>query len=45
MATKKIGRDAETGLFKSVKDAEKDKKGSVVETIKKPASKPAPKKK
>ena len=42
MATKKIGRDAETGLFKSVKDAEKDKKGSVVETIRVPPKPPAP---
>jgi hypothetical protein len=45
MVTKKIGRDAETGLFKSVKAAEKDKKGSVVETIKVPAKKAPPKKK
>lgn len=44
MATKKIGRDAETGLFKSVMDAQKDKKGSVVETIKTKAKTP-PKKK
>jgi hypothetical protein len=41
MATRKIGRDAETGLFKSVKAAERDKKGSVVETIKIPPRKPA----
>jgi hypothetical protein len=33
MVTRKIGRDAETGLFKPVKEAQKDKKGSVVETI------------
>jgi len=33
--TQKIGRDAETGKFKPVKEAQKDKKGSVVETIKK----------
>lgn len=32
----KIGRDAESGKFKSVEDARKDKAGSVVETIKKP---------
>ncbi|APW37133.1 hypothetical protein RD110_07935 [Rhodoferax koreense] len=44
MATRKIGRDAETGLFKPVKEAEKDKKGSVVETIKIPAKKPPAKK-
>lgn len=31
--TRKIGRDAETGHFKSVEAAEKDRKGSVVETI------------
>ena len=36
MATKKIGRDAETGQFKPVKEAQKDKKGSVVETIRTP---------
>lgn len=34
MATRKIGRDAGTGKFKTVKSAQKDKKGSVVETIK-----------
>jgi hypothetical protein len=44
MATKKIGRDAGTGLFKSVKAAQKDKKGSVVETIKIPAKRSPPKK-
>jgi hypothetical protein len=43
MATRKIGRDAGTGLFKSIKDAQKDKKGSIVETIKVPA-KPKPRK-
>lgn len=37
MATRKIGRDAETGKFKPVKEAQKDKPGSVVETIKIPA--------
>ena len=43
MATRKIGRDAGTGQFKPVKEALKDKKGSIVETIKtqrKPISKP-----
>jgi len=39
MGTKKIGRDAGTGKFKPVKDAQKDKKGSVVETIKTPPKK------
>lgn len=39
MATRKIGRDAGTGLFKPVKEAQKDKKGSVVETIKVPPKK------
>lgn len=39
MPTKKIGRDAETGKFKPVKEAQKDKKGSVVETIITPAKK------
>ena len=39
MATKKIGRDAGTGQFKPVKEAQKDKKGSVVETIKTPSFK------
>ena len=34
--TRKIGRDAESGKFKPVKDAQKDKKGSIVETIKIP---------
>lgn len=36
MAGKKpvrIGRDAETGRFKPVEEARKDKKGSIVETI------------
>lgn len=42
MSTKKIGRDAETGKFKPVKDAQKDKKGSVVETIKVPPKKSPP---
>jgi len=44
MATKKIGRDAETGQFKPVKEAQKDKKGSVVETIKIPPKSPPQKK-
>lgn len=39
MPTRKIGRDAETGKFKPVKDAQKDKKGSIVETIKTPPKK------
>jgi hypothetical protein len=43
MATRKIGRDAETGQFKPVKEAQKDKKGSVVETMKIPAKTAAPK--
>jgi hypothetical protein len=33
----KIGRDAETGKFKPVADARRDKDGSIVETIKRPA--------
>ena len=37
--TQKIGREAESGRFKPVKEAEKDKKGSVVETIKKAGKK------
>lgn len=44
MATRKIGRDAGTGHFKPVKEAQKDKQGSIVETIKVPAS-PKPGKK
>ena len=43
MATRKIGRDAGTGQFKPVKEAQKDKQGSIVETIKTP-TKPTPKK-
>lgn len=39
VATRKVGRDAGTGKFKPVKDAQKDKKGSVVETIKTPKKK------
>jgi hypothetical protein len=45
MATRKIGRDAGTGHFKPVKDAKKDKQGSVVETIKVPAPRKPSKKK
>ena len=45
MPKKKIGRDAETGKFKPVKDAQKDKKGSIVETIKTPPKKATPPKK
>ena len=44
MTTKKIGRDAGTGQIKPVKEAQKDKKGSVVETIKTPTKSPPPKK-
>ena len=44
MATRKIGCDAETGHFKPLKEAEKDKNGSVVETIKIPVKPPAKKK-
>jgi len=44
MTTKKIGRDAGSGQFKPVKEAQKDKKGSVVETIKTPPKSPPPKK-
>jgi hypothetical protein len=43
MATRKIGRDAGTGQFKPVKDAQRDKQGSVVETIR--PRPPAPPKK
>ena len=41
MATRKIGRDAGTGRFKPVSADQRDKKGSVVETIK-TVSKPKP---
>jgi hypothetical protein len=34
----KIGRDAETGQFKPVDEARRDRAGSVVETIKRPAN-------
>lgn len=33
MGTRKIGRDAETGRFKPVEDARRDRGGSIVETI------------
>ena len=36
MARRKIGRDAETGKFIPVKDAERRKKTAVVETLPKP---------
>jgi hypothetical protein len=47
MAERKIGRDAGTGKFETVKKAQKDKDGAVVETIRTPSkpSSPAPKKK
>jgi len=45
MATFKIGRDAGTGKFKPVDAARRDKKGSVVETIKIPTPKPTKPKK
>jgi hypothetical protein len=35
--TFQVGRDAETGLFKPVEDARRDKAGSVVEKITRPA--------
>ena len=41
-ATRKIGRDAGTGRFKSVEDAKRDKKGSIVETIPAKPKKKAP---
>jgi hypothetical protein len=37
--TQKIGRRADTGRFIPVKEAQKDKKHAVVETIKKPTKK------
>lgn len=40
MSTRKIGRDAGSGQFKPVKEAQRDKQGSIVETIKNPAPKP-----
>ena len=39
MTTKKIGRDAGSGKFIPVKQAQKDKKGAVVETLKPPPKK------
>lgn len=48
MATKvttvKVGRNAGTGQFIPVREAQNDKRGSVVETIKRPAP-PTPRKK
>ena len=44
MATRKIGRDAGTGKFVPVKQAQRDKQGAVVETIRVPPP-PPPKKK
>jgi hypothetical protein len=43
VATRKVGRDAATGQFKPVKEAQKDKQGSVVETVKVPAKPPTKK--
>lgn len=37
--TVRIGRDAETGQFKPVEDARRDREGSIVETIKRPVKK------
>jgi len=34
--THKVGRDAGTGKFKPVKEAQRDKKGSVVENVPNP---------
>jgi hypothetical protein len=39
--TFKIGRDAETGRFKPVEEARRDRDGSVVETMRRPTP-PAP---
>jgi hypothetical protein len=39
MATRKIGRDATTGRIIPVKEAQKNKKGAVVETVKIPTRK------
>jgi hypothetical protein len=45
-STRKIGRDAKTGEFIPIKEAQKRPSTSVVETIKKPAATPPkPKKK
>jgi len=41
-ATSKIGRDAGTGLFTTVKKAQQQPKTHVVETIKHTAPRPAP---
>lgn len=41
--TRQVGRDAGTGQFKPVKDAQRDKQGSVVEKI--PNRAPTPQKK
>lgn len=46
--TRKTGRDAGTGRFLSVKEAQKKKTTAVVETVKNPSptkEKPSPKKK
>ncbi len=45
MVTRKIGRDAGNGQFIPVKQAQRDKQGAVVETIKVPTPKPKPKSK
>jgi hypothetical protein len=45
MTTRKIGRDAGTGQFITVKQAERNKKTAIVETIKVVKPKPHPKKK
>lgn len=42
MATRKIGRDAGNGQFIPVKQAERNKKGAIVETIKVPKATPKP---
>jgi hypothetical protein len=44
MVTRKVGRNAEDGKFIPVKEAERDKKGAVVERIKYPNPAPPPKK-
>lgn len=43
--TTKIGRDAGTGHFTTVRQAQQQPKTHVVETIKRPAPPPPPKKK
>ncbi|MGB8345923.1 MAG: hypothetical protein WCD86_13635 [Ktedonobacteraceae bacterium] len=45
MATRQIGRDAKTGRIIPVEEAKRRKNTAIVETIKKPASKPPAKKK